>query len=844
MTSDINTSNSGESNHDDTDRPPVDTTVSFDSSTVTPLAADNNATDARAALKLLRIRNIGKIIIGYLNINSLRNKFDALKEITSLNLDVLMLAETKIDPTFPTGQFAMEGFATPFRLDRNVNGGGLLAYVRSDLPSHQLKSFKFSDNIECIRFEINLRKKKWVLFSLYRPTTQSQDNLFENLGRALDHYNENYENFMFIGDFNMTETEEQLKNFLDLYSLKNLVKEPTCFKSHTPKCIDLVLTNRNRSVQKTTAIETGLSDFHKMIVTVLKTTFPKQGPTVINNRNYNKYNENVFKSDLQQELQKIDPSGLNYSSFETAFDRVLDEHAPIKKRNVRANDKPFMTRALRKAIMLRSRLRNKYNEDQTAENWNKFRKQRNSCVKLFRKEKRNYYNNLDISLVTDNKKFWKTVKPFFSEKSQSQDKIILTEGKRIISNDVEVAETMNELFVTVTDSLGIKENFNDEHATDGVTDPVEKAVKRFSNHPSILRIRGHYQKAKATGPFVFQKVAPDTIEKEVRNLNPKKATTKKNIPPKILKSNSNVCVEPLTKIFNDCIDKSTFPDELKCADVTSPPKNGPANNKTNFRPISVLPSVSKIFERIMDKQIVSYITPFLFSLLCGFQKGYSAQHALVMLLEKVKISLDEGGKAGAVLMDLSNAFYCIRHDLLIAKLQAYGFSHEALTLINDYLTNRQQRVKVNGSFSSWKDLTRGVPQGSVLDPLLFNIYINDLLLFIQNADICNYADDTTIYACDKSLDTITHKLENDCNVALKWFSDNFMKLNADKCHLLVIGQRCDDSVTVKIGNTDVTNSLEEKLLGVHIDSQGRIHGWFTGFCNSVKIVLHKIGLSF
>ena len=114
---------------------------------------------------------------------------------------------------------------------------------------------------------MNLRKKKWVLFSVYRPPTQSQENLFENLGLALDHYSENYENFMFIGDFKMTETEEQLKNFLNLYSLKNLVKEPTCYKSHTPKCIDLALTNRNRSVQKTTTVETGLSDFHKMVVT-------------------------------------------------------------------------------------------------------------------------------------------------------------------------------------------------------------------------------------------------------------------------------------------------------------------------------------------------------------------------------------------------------------------------------------------------------------------------------------------------------------------------------------------------------------------------------------------------
>ena len=154
-----------------------------------------------------------RVIVGYLNINSVRNKFDELREIASQNLDILIIAETKIDTSFPTGQFAIEGFATPFRLDRNANGGGLLVYVRSDIPSHRLHSFKISDGIEYISFEINLRKKKWVLFSVYRPPTQSQDYLIENLGRALDHYSENYENFMFIGDFNMTETEEQLKTF-------------------------------------------------------------------------------------------------------------------------------------------------------------------------------------------------------------------------------------------------------------------------------------------------------------------------------------------------------------------------------------------------------------------------------------------------------------------------------------------------------------------------------------------------------------------------------------------------------------------------------------------------------
>ena len=296
-------------------------------------------------------------------------------------------------------------------------------------------------------------------------------------------------------------------------------------------------------------------------------------------------------------------------------------------------------------------------------------------------------------------------------------------------------------------------------------------------------------------------------------------------------------MEPLTQIFSDCVENSTFPDQLKCADVTSLPKNGPTNPRTKSGPIGVLPTVSKLFERIMDKHIVAYITPFLSSLLCGFRQGHSAQHAFVRLLEKFKIGLDEGGEARAVLLDLSKAFDCIRHDLLIAKLHAYGFSYEVLTLINSYLKNRQQRVKVHGSFSSWIDLTRGFPQGLVLDPLLFNIYINDLLLFIQNSDICHYADDTTIYACDKNLENITHKLENDCNVALEWLANNFRKL---KCYLLVTGQRCDDPVAVNIGNAEVVNSSEEKLLEVHIDNKLSFDHHVSKLCQKASNKLYPL----
>ena len=184
------------------------------------------------------------------------------------------------------------------------------------------------------------------------------------------------------------ETDQQIRTFINTYDLKNLVKEPTCFKADNPRCIDLILTNRYRSFQHTTTFETGLSDFHKMIVTVLKTAYTKSGPTVTNYRDYKKFSEQAFKRELKEELDSIKTTDLDYGAFQNCFEKVLDKHAPMKKKYARANDGPFMNRVLRKATMLRSRLKNRYNKSSTAENWEAFRRQRNLCVKLFRNEKK------------------------------------------------------------------------------------------------------------------------------------------------------------------------------------------------------------------------------------------------------------------------------------------------------------------------------------------------------------------------------------------------------------------------------------------------------------------------
>ena len=147
--------------------------------------------------------------------------------------------------------------------------------------------------------------------------------------------------------------------------------------------------------------------------------------------------------------------------------------------------------------------------------------------------------------------------------------------------------------------------------------------------------------------------------------------------------------------------------------------------------------------------------------------------------------MDSGKLAGALLMDLSKAFDCLNHELLIAKLGAYGFDNSSLSYIYSYLSDRKQRTKVNNSFSSWSNIKTAVPQGSILGPLLFNIYLNDIFYCVENSDITNYADDTTPYSVDTNIDAPLNSLEMDSSTLIKWFSDNYFQPNADKCHLLI-----------------------------------------------------------
>ena len=189
-----------------------------------------------------------------------------------------------------------------------------------------------------------------------------------------------------------------------------------------PSLIDLILTNRSRSFSTTVVLEIWLSDHHRMTVTVMKTFVPKQGPILVKYRDYRKFNSELFRHDLLYNLSIINDNTC-YDKFENTFKETLDKHAAIKEKNVRANNAPFMNKTLSKAIMNRSRLKNKFHQNPNKLNESRYKQQRNYCVNLTRRVKKDYYANLDIKKVNDNRKFWGVLKPCFYDKSISKKRL-------------------------------------------------------------------------------------------------------------------------------------------------------------------------------------------------------------------------------------------------------------------------------------------------------------------------------------------------------------------------------------------------------------------------------------
>ena len=295
----------------------------------------------------------------------------------------------------------------------------------------------------------------------------------------------------------------------------------------------------------------------------MKTAFPKAKPRVVYYRSGIKDIEN-FRKELRTELRES--ATKSYAHFEITFKKVLDKFDPIKQKVVRDNDKPFMTKILRKAIMRRSALKNRFLKTRSDVDHQISKKHKNYTNRLYKREKKKYAANLDLKKLTDNKKFWDIILPLISSKGKGTKKITLVDNDEIISDDKQIADLFSDFFVETVASLDIEDNEALLNNVDHLSDPVQKALLKFKDHPSIREIK---KNVCIDSEFFFKKVSLSTMVAELRALDGKKSGTYKDLPVKVLKEHEDIVALPLTEIWNEeIVQNRKFADKLKLADIT------------------------------------------------------------------------------------------------------------------------------------------------------------------------------------------------------------------------------------------------------------------------------------
>ena len=303
---------------------------------------------------------------------------------------------------------------------------------------------------------------------------------------------------------------------------------------------------------------------------------------------------------------------------------------------------------------------------------------------------------MDLKQITDSKKFWATVKPLLSNKIKSTEYITLEENEKIISNDKELARNFNEFFVNILPNLSINTNHSFFINTGNENDPIAKAIAKYKSHPSIISIKRFLENSDSS----FQHVPKDKIIKTIKKLDPQKVIQSNDIPTKLIKSFSGFFSDYFYINLNKCMKDGKYVEDFEKAVVRPLYKKDGRKEKSNYRPVSVLSNISKVYERCLYDEIYDFFENKFFRYQCGFRKGSNIQNALLSMVEKILLAGDKKEAFGTILTDLSTAFDCISYDLLIDKLNAYGFNQNALNFIHNYLFGRSQKTKFLSDYSS------------------------------------------------------------------------------------------------------------------------------------------------
>ena len=780
-----------------------------------------------------------KISIMSLNSQSINAKFDQLKIfLDNINMEcpisVICIQESWTHEGIEMSQFSLPNYTMLFKNRRLSTHGGLIMYIHDDF------AYKELDKEIILSSTSNLFESQCV--EIWRKTSAYQKYIIGNIyrlpsyiGDDLSTFTDEYTNLLNIlrtrskfvylcGDYNIDILKICSNNHYNTFYENVMsccfvpkITLPTRIYDTASTLIDNIYTNVLDKSHTSGILIRPLSD-HQMYFCVMNENYVK--PTtkqkyieveVFNEENVESFRKEIADLEIHNKLDDTvdrDPN-YNYEIVSTLLQNAKSKHIPkrIKKFNKRRHKKEtWMTDELLAQVIKKNDM---YVDWKTTPITHpdyeqvklKFKGYEKIVSKGIDKAKKDYFDRVFVAYKSDMKKTWQVISETLSrnKKSHEMPSVFNHEGHEL-ADSVEIANAFNTYFANIGKNLSSQIDQSDTNAD----------YKLYLTSPTEEKMR-------------FKCITTDYTMKAIEGLESKKSSGHDGISNTLLKVIKASISQSLTIIINQMLTTGIFPDAFKVSKVIPLYKKGDSSLLVNYRPISLLPTISKIFEKVIHDQLYDYFDKY--NLLAeqqyGFRKQHSTEYAAVKLIDHVSKEMENGKTPTNVYIDLSKAFDTLTFDILLFKLKYYGVTDTALDLMRSYLTNRKQYVVFNGCQSDYSEIYTGVPQGSILGPLFFSIYINDLINVSNRLNFLMYADDTTIYFNLEEFEYLNR--EKDINTELKkvntWLELNKLSLNAQKTKLMIFHrkQKQVDEINVQINGTQIERVESFNFLGIMLD---------------------------
>ncbi len=635
------------------------------------------------------------------------------------------------------------------------------------------------------------------------------------------------------GDFNIDLLKiDKGTYFLDFYNILNsygilpsIIHPSRVVEAQRPSLIDNIFTNNLKDDISSGNIHFTLSEHFSQFSSVNRGAVDIKNIIMYGN-DYSKFSDFSFRDDVSIQSWNVTANDANIlmSDFLWRLDGCVTRHAPLKKLNrkeVKRRLNPWMTNEVMKLIKIRDRLfERKKREPDNSTVTDAYKRVRNKVSREIKKSKNDHYKKYFESHSNNIKKTWEGIRKIINPGKPIGYGISQLNFKgKIIDDPNDIANSLNSFFVNVGPN-------------------TEKTVPRAGNlsPDKFLKNRNRVE-------FIMANISEDDVLKIIQSL-PVKGTGPASIPLKLLKLVANIVVVPLCYIINVSFTTGVFPDALKIAKVIALHKGGPSDNVNNYRPISLLSIFDKIIEKLMHKRLYEFLDEhdILFINQFGFRKKSSTIHALLDITERIRQSMDNGKYGCGVFIDLKKAFDTVNHDILLTKLEHYGIRNNILNWFKSYLSDRKQYVFFNGVSSEVLNISCGVPQGSVLGPLLFLLYINDLPNISSKLQFFLFADDTNLYYESDDLIELEKTMNKELKLLSLWLNVNRLALNISKTNFIIFrGYRKPyaHNVTLLMNKKAIEQKSHVKYLGILIDEH---LNWKEHISNVTKKISRSVGI--